>query len=131
MQTHYIHPWRKIIHTQYCTLKAFLHSIVQSLNKGLHRSSYPFSTLACTAETMPSRIPSGSLTDVESSFPLLEEDTKVTVKTVLNSVLNLTNCRIYANYLTVMAIFHFCCLTSNPCFHIFLDWTRKKQFYQT
>lgn len=36
---------------------------------------------------MPSRIPSGSLTDVEPSFPLLEEDTKVTVKTVLNSVL--------------------------------------------
>lgn len=58
----------------------------QSLNTGLHISSYPFSTLACTAETMPSRTPSGSLTDVEPSFPLLKEDTRVTVKAVLNGV---------------------------------------------
>lgn len=68
---------------------SFLHSISQSLNTGLHISSYPFSTLACTAETMPSRIPSGSLTDVEP-FPLLKEDTRVTVKTVLNGVLKST-----------------------------------------
>lgn len=50
------------------------------------RSSYPFSTLACTAEIIPSRIPSGSFSVVdESPFPLLRED-KVTIKMALNTV---------------------------------------------
>lgn len=42
--------------------------------------------LACTAEIIPSRIPSGSFSVVdEPPFPLLRED-KVTIKMVLNIV---------------------------------------------
>lgn len=55
-------------------LQGFHEKYLSKPNQGIHIvSSYPFSTLACTAETMPSRIPSGSFTDVEElSFALLK-----------------------------------------------------------